>query len=313
MIKKFTFFFAAMAFSIYANAQSFSALYSFDSVKTTSGLTDPTPVPTATGITFGSFSATGTPANPNAAGRFSFTNWPLGATTANDLYTSLTGSINTAQYYEVTVTPDANYTMDLSSITFVSRRSGTSIRTYSVRSNADVYAANLPASIAPANPNLSVQANDIFFWNFDATPTNVNQSGNTITLSGVSYTGLSTPLTFRFYAWNAEATGGSFGIDTVRINGTVAPVTSINTKSAETITTIYPNPSANGLFNVDLSNSFGNTRVTVYNIIGNVILEKEINASTNQQLDLSSQVNGSYFVTIKNDNSTVTKKITINK
>ncbi len=313
MIKKITFFFAAMAFSIFSNAQSFSALYSFDNITTTSGLTDPTPVPTATGVVFGNFSATGTPANPNAAGRFSFTNWPLGATTAVDLYTSLTGSINPAQYYEVTVTPDVNYTLDLTSITFVSRRSATSIRTYAVRSNTDAYAANLPASIAPANVNLSVQTGDVFFWNFDATSTSVNQSGNTITLSGSSYTALATPVTFRFYAWNAEATGGSFGIDTVRINGTATLGTSINTKTSEIQTSIYPNPSANGMFTVDLNNSSNKTNVTVYNIIGKIVLEKEINSIGKQQIDLSNQANGSYFVTFKNDNSTVTRKITINK
>lgn len=311
MIKKITFFFAAIAFSIYANAQSFSVLYSFDSVKTTTGLIDPSYVPTATGITCGSFSATGTSANSTAAFRFSFTGWPTGATTANDLYTSLTGAINTAEYYEVTITPDANYTIDLDSIKFSARRSGTGIRTYAVRSSIDGYAANLLATINPPNANLSVEAGDIFFWNFDATTT--NQDGSKIVLGAPNYIALANAITFRFYGWNSEAGTGSFSIDNVMINGTATPATSINTKSVEAITTIYPNPSANGLFTLDLSKGSNKTIITVYNIIGNVILEKEINVSSKQELDLSNQANGSYFVTIKNDNSTVTRKITINK
>lgn len=311
MIKKFTLFFAAIAFSVYANAQSFSALYTFDSVKTTSGLTDPSYVPIATGATFGSFAATGTSANSTAAFRFSFTGWPLGATTANDVYTSLTGTINTAEYYEVTITPDVNYTLDLDSIKFTVQRSGTGIRTYVVQSSVDGYAANLAASINPANTKLSVQTGDIFFWNLDATTT--AQNGSKITLGGASFTAISSPITFRFYGWNAEATTGSFSIDNVMINGVANQATSINTKTSEILTSIYPNPSANGLFTVDLSNTPSKTKITVYNIIGKIIFEKEINASSKQQLDLSNQANGSYFVTIKNDSSTITRKITLNK
>ncbi len=200
-------------------AQNFTALYTFDSVKTSSGLVDPTAVPTVTGAIFGSFSATGTPVNPNATGRFSFTDWSTGATTGNDVYSSLTGSISTSEYYEVTITPVSGYTIDLSSITFSVQRSGTGIRTYAVRSSADVYATNLPASINPSNTNLSVQTGDIFFWNFDATTS--NQNGSTITLNDPNFTAISAPVSFRFYGWNAEGSGGTFSIDNLTITGNI--------------------------------------------------------------------------------------------
>src|SRR3982750_5045769 len=95
--------------SVLAHAQSFSGTYPFTNVTNTSGRTDPTPVPTATGVTFGSFSAVapaGNPnslsPNPNASVRFSFTGWPTGATNGSNTFT---GSINTGQYYEVTISP----------------------------------------------------------------------------------------------------------------------------------------------------------------------------------------------------------------
>lgn len=225
MIKKLTSLLGVAALSLtVAFAQNFTALYAFDSVKTSSGLVDPTPVPVVTGITFGSFSATGTPINPNATARFSFTDWATGATSGNDLFSSLSGSLNTAEYYEVTVTPVSGYTIDFSSVTFSAQRSGTGIRTYVVRSSADTYAANLPASINPANTNLSVQTGDIFFWNFDATTS--NQNGSTITLTGPSFTAVSAPITFRFYGWNSEGSGGTFSIDNVSILGNInAPLT----------------------------------------------------------------------------------------
>ena len=312
MIKKLTLLLSiATLFSTTITAQSFTALYSFDSVKTTTGLIDPTPVPTATGVTFGSFSATGTSLNPNAAGRFSYTNWPLGATSGNDLYSSLTGAINTAEYYEVTVTPLAGFSMTLTSITFKLQRSGTGIRTYSVRSSADTYAANLPASINPANTNLSVQTSDIFFWNLDATTS--QQSGSTITLSGTDFTNSTTAKTFRFYAWNAEGTGGTFGIDTVMLNGSVTGATAITSHSQESSISVYPNPSTNGVFTVNTGNLTGKTVVTVYNIIGKVVFSKELDATAKSTIDLSNEANGSYFVHIKNNIENSTKKITINK
>jgi PKD repeat protein len=217
-MKKITLSTIAILTGLFSQAQIFSGLYPFDSVKATTGITDPTPVPTATGVTFGSFSATGTPANPNATARFSFTDWATGAAAGETVYANLTGSVNTAEYYEVTIAPAAGYTISLTDITFSFGRSGTGVRTYSVRSDADAYAANLPASISPANVNLSVQSGDVFFLNTDITTT--SQNGSTITLSGASFTNLSGPRTFRFYGWNSEATTGTFSIDNVTINGT---------------------------------------------------------------------------------------------
>ena len=203
--------------NVFSYGQAFTATYDFASVTTGSGLTDPTPAPTATGVTFGSFIAVGTPANPNATGRFSFINWDTGATNGSDVFI---GVINTGKYYQVTITPGAGYTLDINSITFRSQRSGTGPRQYAVRSSID-YTTNLPASISPANTNLSVVATNIFQVLDSSTTAN---DGNTITL-GASYDALSGATTFRFYAWNAEAAGGSFGIDNVVINGVASTST----------------------------------------------------------------------------------------
>lgn len=201
-----------LGFAYVAHAQSFTGTYPFGSVTTTTGTTDPTIVPTATGLTFGSFSAVGVAANPNAAGRFSFITWSIGATNGSNTFT---GNIDVAKYYQVTLTPTAGCSIDLNSITFTLQRSGTGIRQYAVRSSVDGYAANLPASISPTNANLSVVATDVFQVS-DAT-TGAN-TGSTITL-GATYDAVSSPVTFRFYGFNAEATGGTFSIDDVTFNG----------------------------------------------------------------------------------------------
>ena len=138
--------------------QTFTATYDFASSNTTSGRTDPTVVPATAGVTFSSFSAvapTGNPnamgANPNASGRFSFVGWPTGAASGSNTFT---GSINTGQYYEVTISPQTYYTISLDSITFTLQRSGTGIRQYAVRSRTDGFSANLPAVIEPAAVDL---------------------------------------------------------------------------------------------------------------------------------------------------------------
>jgi hypothetical protein len=207
--------FIALFWGIISWGQSFSGTYPFTSVTTSSGSNDPTAVPTATGVTFGPFSSVGLSTNPNAGGRFSFTGNDTGATNGSDVFT---GSLNIAKYYQVTITPQAGFTLDINSITFTLQRSGTGIRQYAVRSSLD-YTTNLPASIATANANLSVVSNNIFQVVDSSTSANL---GSTITL-GSAYDVISSAITFRFYAWNAEAAGGTFSIDDVVINGVASP------------------------------------------------------------------------------------------
>ena len=101
-MKKITLLFLTVITSFCATAQ---ALYTFDSVKTTSGTIDPSPVPMFTGITCSAFSATGTPPNSLAALRFDFSDWSLGSVggPADTLFSGMTGVISTAEYYEVTL------------------------------------------------------------------------------------------------------------------------------------------------------------------------------------------------------------------
>ena len=210
--------FISLLVSHFSWGQAFNGTYPFTSVTTSSGLTDPTTVPTATGVTFGSFSSVGVSANPNAASRFSFTGWDTGATNGSNVFT---GAVNTAKYYQVTITPQLGYTIDISTIAFTLQRSATGIRQYAVRSSLD-YTTNLPASISPLNGNLSVVATNIFQVLDASTTADV---GSTITL-GAAYTNISSAITFRFYGFNAEvAATGTFSIDDVIINGTATKIT----------------------------------------------------------------------------------------
>ncbi len=306
-MKKITLLFFAVTFTVFANAQ---LLYTFDSVKTTSGMIDPTPVPVGgAGVTCGSFSATGTPTNSLAAFRFDFSGWALGSTggAADTLYSGMTGSVNTAEYYEVTLTPGVGYSITGDSIKFDFERSGTGVRTYSVRSSLDGYTANLTAVYGLPTTNVDVQAGNVFFLKKDITSL---QTRNIIVL-GPTFMNLVTPVTFRFYGWNAEGTGGTFSIDNVNFIGSSTLLTGITEKSKSSVS-VYPNPS-NGLCFADLDDLTGKITITVSDIIGNVILTKETTSNARQSIDLSKLANGNYFIRFITETQVITKKITLNK
>jgi len=207
-----------ISFTTLANG-FFAATYTFDSVKTTSGLIDPTPLPVVSGVTFGAFSGNGAgepSLNSTAAFRFSLTGWTTGATNGSDVFTSATDSVN--KYYEVTITPATGRSVDLSLITFRWQRSGSGVRQAFVRSSVDGFANNLSASINPANPVLSIAGVNKFQVTDGTTS---GQDGCTITLGGGAFSNITTPVIFRFYGINAEAQGGTFSIDNVIFNGQV--------------------------------------------------------------------------------------------
>jgi len=200
------------------------ARYTFAAVTQSTGIIDPTPTPTVIGLTCGSFSAAGTTtanANSTNSSRFSFTRWPLGATTGVDTYSTMTGSLDQSKYYEVTLTPTSNYTVEITSILLTVQRTAAGVRNYAVRSSIDNFASNLPASVT-TNTNLSVVANNVFFFNYDSSPTYTNvtnaQSGSTVTLTNSFH---NTPITFRFYGWNSETNAGTFSLNDVTFKGTM--------------------------------------------------------------------------------------------
>lgn len=309
-MKKITLLFLLALTSIIAQAQSFSVIYTFDSVNTASGTTDPSLVPIATGVTFGSFTSIGNSTNSGAATRFDFNHFAGGSISGDTSLVQMTGVVADTQYYQVTLSPATNFTMSIDTIAFRFARSGTGVRSYAVRASSDGFIANLPAAIIPLNPNLSVQSGNQFFLNTDITTLGLN--GSTVLLGGVSFTNSTTPITFRFYGWNAEGPVGTFSIDNVRFSGAAFMGVGINKYVSQKIS-VYPNPSEDGNFVIDLGNATSKSVVTVYDIIGNIILVKEINSSGKQTLDLSNQANGSYLVSIKNNLSPITKKVVINK
>jgi hypothetical protein len=288
--------------------QAFTTTYNFDLVNSFIPTPeDPEPARVINEVTFGKFLAVNPTVSvatykPTGAGRFSFPSQPSGATDGNDV--TFTGAIDTGIYYQVTITPNASVTYNLSSITFDVRRNSTFVRNYAVRSSIDGYASNLTASINPTNANLSVPSGNTFFWNFDNLPAGTELSGSTITLGGTSYTGLTGPITFRFYGWNAEGTGGAFSIDNVVISGSTGTL-SLQENSISGLK-IYPNPAKNNLYITSDNNEV--KEVAVVNVLGKVVLNAKV---TNDPINLSALAAGVYMVKVTEAGKTATRKLVI--
>jgi hypothetical protein len=119
------------------------------------------------------------------------------------------GSTNAAQavtagkYFEFTVTPNANFALNLESLSYSVTRGGASTpRGYALRSSVDNFGANLAtADLLTSRPTYTPVA-----LTFDST-----------------FSGQASPVTFRFYVY-APAAGNSIDFDNIVLNGTVTTV-----------------------------------------------------------------------------------------
>lgn len=78
---------------------------------------------------------------------------------------------------------------------------------------------------------------------------------------------------------------------------------------------LYPNPSTGDLFmNVNLPN-ISSADVTIFNAIGDIVLQKRIGVSTNNEVkfDMNSRPDGVYIFQMKTFQGTITKKVVINR
>jgi hypothetical protein len=301
-------------------SQSFSAMYDFSSVSSSTaantGTTDPTPPPIVPGITFGAFTAVGTGTTAQASGAFTFSGWDNTVSNGNDAYATYTGAINPGKYYQVTITPNSS-TVTLNSITFNMARSSTGPRNWAVRSNKDAYTANLTASIT-SNANLSVVSPDVFYWTIDSytVASGKQERGSTVSLTGPNFTNQTTPFTFRFYAWNAESTNGTFRIDTVRFNGSISGSSGIAeyTQDINSAFKIYPNPSNDGVIYLD-TKKINYSKIEVVNILGSVIAieNKEALKGEKIKLDLNTLPSGTYFVRVTSGSKVYSERFFIAK
>ncbi len=145
---------------------------------------------------------------------------------ANDRYNANnwnSASLDTTDYFSWTLTPGSGFEIDFTSFGYTSQASGSGPQTnFAFRSSVDSYASNI------------------------GTPT---VTGTTISLSAAAYQNITAPITFRFYAWGASSSTGTFSINSFSFDGTVAAAGGLPTfiftdTSAVTINTLVGSSSS---------------------------------------------------------------------
>ncbi|MBX9449784.1 MAG: T9SS type A sorting domain-containing protein [Taibaiella sp.] len=158
----------------------------------------------------------------------------------------------------------------------------------------------------------------------------------------ISHTGLSVPTTSNvlFYAklsycwenpslssptdaqklkpWLDPTGSGATQVDGAKWNCEPLPVSSVSQleTSFDGDFNIYPNPSADGNFQMNIRmNQASYAQVQVYDITGKTILSKDLGKLQSQivNLDLTQFTSGMYMVRISNQYGQITKKVVINK
>lgn len=204
-----------------------NATYTFNSVSASSGNIDLTSPPSqisnaVTKVQMSNFTAFGVSSNSTLDSAFAFSAWDTDPLASDTIYANLTGTINSAKYYQFTISPILGQAMSLSTLTFKVNKGSDGPTTYVLRSSIDNYSSNLTATVSPANPNLSVQANNVFYIKGSATGELV---GSRINFSG--FANIYKPLTFRIYAYNAVNTNGFFSVDDVTVTGSYGIVENV--------------------------------------------------------------------------------------
>ncbi|QIX62564.1 T9SS type A sorting domain-containing protein [Hymenobacter lutimineralis] len=121
-----------------------------------------------------------------------------GAFASTGWTTAATPDVN--DYYTFSVTPASGATLNLTSVTLDERRSGTGITEWVMRSSLDNFASDLVKVTVPDDSDTRV--------------------GKKIDLPA-AFTGLTSAVEFRFYGYKAEAEGGSWRLDNIKVDGSV--------------------------------------------------------------------------------------------
>ncbi len=104
--------------------------------------------------------------------------------------------------------------------------------------------------------------------------------------------------------------GGDFDIAVARYNNTVLTGVTESRNKNELQVEIYPNPSS-GIFTFNLKNKTVKTEICIHDVLGKCVFNKLSAKNSNEEIDLSCQPKGIYFMEIVSDGERAMKKIVL--
>jgi hypothetical protein len=130
------------------------------------------------------------------------------------------------------------------------------------------------------------------------TPTSTEWRQETVDLA--AYNGL-TDVLIRIRATSDY--GNNAFVDDINVTGNI---TGFENPTRDAAINLFPNPSNGTMYLTNAENS----SIEIFDMLGNLVYSKSI-VSNNEQLDLSSLANGSYFARITNENNVATRNIVL--
>jgi hypothetical protein len=128
--------------------------------------------------------------------------------------TSLANAITANDYFQFSITPNACYEIDFTSLVYTSQISTGSIN-LALRSSVDAYGSNIATS--------------------------TSTTGATFSLAAASLQNINSNIVFRLYAWGASAGATTFSINDFTFNGTVSAYTNMTAGAASSTPTLCIN------------------------------------------------------------------------
>jgi len=80
--------------------------------------------------------------------------------------------------------------------------------------------------------------------------------------------------------------------------------------NTEEVISIFPNPTS-GIFTISFNNQTMEAKIRVYDVLGNSVLTEVHNDERNQEIDLSNQRKGIYFIEVIGDDERIVKKVAV--
>ena len=191
-----------------------------------------------TNLTVGALTKTGV-ATSSSSGNSRASGWGTGSTSGG----AAGGSIDLNKYFEFTITADSGYTISNPTLTYGVGRSGSGTRRFEWRWSIDSYGSAL--SVGTSNGSL-INTSGIL----ETPDSNAGYTGNVIT----TITSNQTTITFRFYAYGAEGTSGTGGLQgNLTFGGTlVANGSSASTTYTTSWSNSAPTASVDAIIDGDL-------------------------------------------------------------
>ncbi|MBA3899587.1 MAG: T9SS type A sorting domain-containing protein, partial [Bacteroidetes bacterium] len=164
--------------------------------------------------------------------------------------------------------------------------------------NYDTKTSSVTVNAAPAVPVITINNNVLeasgtgtFVWTFNGTVISGATTNNLIPTSNGTYVANITD------ANGCSSNSQQFELTTLGISN--AFIRKLN---------IYPNPT-NGIITFESGDFNGKTNITIYNVLGEVILNQMISANGVSTMDISSQTAGVYFVSVQQNDQVYVNKL----